>query len=260
MKKLALKKISLIIALLFIATVLTSLFVVTASAATGNTTEFAGGTGTADDPYLIETKYQLDNVRKNLSANYKLIGNIIFDSEDFTENGDFYNDGCGWQPIGQKNEPFNGIFDGNGYFVQNLHINAVTLDRGNTYAGLFGMVYGSIKRVGVINANINVQVLRNSQASSEWCTTYAGGIAGYIGLFSKIEECYFGGKIDLIKQSYNSSVALGGIVGSSSGNVENCYNFGMIRSYSDGSVGGIVGSNSNKISNCYNIGSVVGSP
>ena len=50
------KRFALVIVLLFITTVLTSLFVVTASAATGNTTEFAGGSGTKSDPYIIASK------------------------------------------------------------------------------------------------------------------------------------------------------------------------------------------------------------
>ena len=103
------KRIALIMALLFITTVLTSLFVVTVNAATGNTTEFAGGTGTEDDPYLISTKEQLNNVQNNLSAHYKLIADIIFVDADYESSGDFYNSGKGWSPIGSSDTtPFKG--------------------------------------------------------------------------------------------------------------------------------------------------------
>ena len=82
----------LIIALIF-SVLPTGLFGITASALTN---EFAGGSGTASSPYLIQTKSQLNNVRNNTSAHYKLMSNIIFTAEDFTSNGDFYNSGYGF--------------------------------------------------------------------------------------------------------------------------------------------------------------------
>ena len=114
------KRIVLVIALLFITTVLTSLFVVTASAATGNTAEFEGGTGTEADPYLIETKEHLNNVRNDLEAYYKLVADIVFTEADFAANGDFYNDASGFVPIGTKDATLCGSFDGN-VFIQGIN-------------------------------------------------------------------------------------------------------------------------------------------
>ena len=98
----------------FLATILSIILVIsivptgaiTASAATGNTAEFAGGSGTKKDPYLIATTYHLDNVRYYLDAHFLQIADIVFDDEDFQLDGDFYNDSDGWEPIGTENTPF----------------------------------------------------------------------------------------------------------------------------------------------------------
>ena len=55
----------------------TGLFCITANAQM--TEEFAGGSGTEADPYLIETKEQLNNVRNNLGAHFKLVADIFIE-------------------------------------------------------------------------------------------------------------------------------------------------------------------------------------
>ena len=95
-----------------------------AVAVSAETAEFAGGSGTEADPYLIATKEHLNNVRTHLSAHYKMINNIEFKDADFAKSGAFYNGGAGWEPIGSSSSySFSGSFNGNSYVVKNLHIN-----------------------------------------------------------------------------------------------------------------------------------------
>ena len=236
------KRIVLVIALLFITTVLTSLFVVTASAATGNTTEFAGGTGTEADPYLIETKEHLNNVRNDLEAYYKLVADIVFTEADFAANGDFYNDASGFVPIGTKDATFCGSFDGNGYSIRNLLIyNSTTTS--DAYAGLFAINNGVIKNLGIENGHISVYPDSNRYA-------YCGSIAGKN--LGTISDCYSTGSV------WSRRYA-GGIAGYNSGTITNCYNNGAITASNDFdlSAGGIVGYNGDgTISNCYNNGQI----
>lgn len=118
---------------------------------TGNTTEFAGGSGTEEDPYLISTKHHLDNVRNYLSSNFKQINDIEFTEFDFSEDGDFYNYGVCWRPIGDANNPFMGNFDGDGFKIKNLQIHKKNSD----YVGLFGYVYnGIVANTHLVSANI----------------------------------------------------------------------------------------------------------
>ncbi|MBQ6810477.1 MAG: hypothetical protein IJO94_03630, partial [Firmicutes bacterium] len=78
----------------------TTLFSITPAA----DAEFAGGSGTEDNPYLIADKYQLNNVRNHLDAHFKMTADIEFTEADFAEGGAFYNNGAGWKPIGVDEE------------------------------------------------------------------------------------------------------------------------------------------------------------
>ena len=66
----------------------------------------------------ISTKADLDAIREEPSGKYYLTRDIVFDDSDFSEGGDFYNNGCGFEPIPE----FSGILDGNGHSVKNLKV------------------------------------------------------------------------------------------------------------------------------------------
>ena len=66
--------------------------------------------GTADNPFIIKTPADLNNVRNNLFAHYKL-GN------DIDLNIAPYNTGMGWEPIAASPSAFFGSFDGAGYKI-----------------------------------------------------------------------------------------------------------------------------------------------
>lgn len=85
---------------------------------------FAGGAGTEDNPYLIEDIEDLNAIRNNLGAYYRLISNINMNIYP-------YNEGAGWDPI----DGFYGTLDGDGYIISNLYINRPDRDG----VGLFGM-------------------------------------------------------------------------------------------------------------------------
>jgi len=59
---------------------------------------FCGGTGIEADPYLICTADQLNNIREDLTAYYKLVNDIDLDVDP-------YNDAEGWEPIGSGSVP-----------------------------------------------------------------------------------------------------------------------------------------------------------
>ena len=56
---------------------------------------FDGGEGTQESPYLIGTKEQLNNIRKEVGAHYKLVSDIIFSESDFCEGRSFLMMGLG---------------------------------------------------------------------------------------------------------------------------------------------------------------------
>ena len=80
---------------------------------------FTGGTGTAEDPWLIETAEQLNAVRNDLDASYALTADIDLSGYE------------NWDPIGyfdvsaaENGDPyatgFAGTFDGRGHTVSRL--------------------------------------------------------------------------------------------------------------------------------------------
>ena len=230
--------------------------------------EFAGGSGTTYDPYLVATKAQLNNVRDHLNSHFRQVGNIVFNSSDFGASGDFYNDGHGWEPIGDYNSSFGGSYDGNGYTIDGL---TITTDGSKyTYIGLFGYVYGDIVNVKLTNINYAVTGggtiggIVGYASSNQFIGCYVSGvinakggtIGGITGFSYKVEHCESNVYIDLTDVS---DVMVGGIVGWAFGDIKYCKNSGSI--VVDGTsnafleVGGIAG-NSSAVTECKNSGNI----
>lgn len=252
-----------------------------------NSTEFAGGTGLISDPYRVRTKQHLDNVRKYLGANYVLEADIAFTQEDFEKNGEFFNEGKYWKPIGMKDVEgdtniFFGYFDGNGYSIEGLRIKSdsktdygvglfaenegiidslymkngqITFEENEERGGILigsivGVNYGIIK--GCYNGN-NINVLLSDDTYIGYIR--CGGIVG--GNNGLIEGCYNKGKLNISLQS-DEVIQYGGITGEnySTGTIEKCYNIGAI--HGSGPTGGIAGSNHGQVYDCYNCGKING--
>ena len=211
----------------------------------GNTT-FAGGSGTAADPYLISTPAQLDAVRNNLSAHYKLTSDINLAGWD-------------WVPIGSipysGAVSFTGVFDGNNHIIKNMSI-ADTKKYGSS--GLFaGIQDGAVKNLDIVNCDIKI-------STSPGITIRTGSIAGDL-VQGEISNCYNTGNI-YIDSSSVPPAFVGGIVGSiANSSIKSCFNTGSVKNlssfpdsdFAEGYTGGITGVASNSsISNCYNAGSV----
>ncbi len=266
-----------------------SVFAVASGESTG---EFAGGDGTEANPYLIETKEHLSNVRNHLDAHFKMIADVSFSDSDFSEGGLYYNNGAGWLPIGDERVPFTGFFDGNNHTISGISITSTV--EGDMYAGLFGYATGGIKNVNIANSRISINGNSTAQ-STTYDYIYVGALVGY-GRYATMENCHHSGTVDVICSSttqkyyiYAGGLAgyantatscsnsgqlttkitsssekyilayLGGIAGLAD-TVIQCKNTGTItadsaRSDSDLRVGGIVGS-SKKIELCSNSASI----
>ena len=236
--------------------------------------EFAGGSGTEADPYLIKTKEQLDNVRNHLDAHYKIVEDIVFSDADFAEGGIFYNDGSGWQPIGTSATPFSGTFDGGGHSISGMTI--TTGIEQSISVGLFGYSDGEIKNINMTQSDISIvgdstvqstsrdyayigsvighgsatncnssgsiSISCNSAARS--CYVYAGGVTGYGSATNCNNSCTLAASISSGSSRY-AYVALGGICGLGH-TIKKCNNTGKIvastsRNDSTISVGGVAG-------------------
>lgn len=193
-----------------------------------NTTDFLGGYGTQEHPFLIGNATQLNHVRNYLGSYFRLVSNIEFTDEDFAAGGPFHNDGAGWLPIGtDKNAPFCGQLDGAGFTIFNLKIHKIHGD----YAGLFGVNWGTVKNMTLAEMEIFLNTTENFNEKTE-IYPYIGGVAGYSeGL---LEGNRVTGSItvtaDCTKKDGGGlySAYIGGIVGVSKASLVNCVNHASI--------------------------------
>lgn len=209
-----------------------------------------GGSGTAEDPYVISTIAELELMRTYNTSHFILANDI--DLKDYSAP-----DGKGWLPILN----FSGNLNGNGKTIKNMKIEQRD---NNTFSGFFGDVRegGSIKNLTLDNVNIMGDDLYCGAIAGEtWGATITGchvrgtlsnssnlgGLVGEAVLFSSISDCSFEGTIT---SELGSNV--GGIAGmiKTSSPIDRCFSKGSIKGFSD--VGGITGSaSSSTIMDCY---------
>ncbi len=188
--------------------------------------DFAGGSGTAADPYRIATAQHLKNIGNYLGPDYR---NTYFRLEnDIVLTGN-------WTPIGKfeysadnSKTQFNGHLDGAGYEIANL---TVPMDNTVTHRGLFASVDGAdIRNLGVLNASVegvsSVGALAGRAAGSTFINCYASGkiLAGGPDNSHPLYGWYAGGLVG----------------GGSSNSYTNCYFMGKVTGkYGVGGISGM---------------------
>jgi len=189
------------------------------------------GSGTSGDPYLVSTASDLVTISGNSS--YWASGVFFEQTADIDLSA--YSD---WTPIATTSTPnFAATYDGKNHKVTGLTCTSTG------YRGLFGVISGTIKNLGVSGSITN--------------GTYSGMLAGRNG--GTIQNCYSTGTI-----SGSTSGTSGGLVGqNSSGNILNSYSTVTVSNSASGnSIGGLVGfvtatsTTSAAIQNCYATGNV----
>ena len=187
---------------------------------------FAGGNGSASNPYQISNVTQLQAINQNLSKNFILI-NDINASETINWNG-----GKGFDPIGNDmGWYFSGVLDGNGYNITDLFINRNEYNK----VGLMEVLCGNIRNISLKNSTI----------------TGKGEVGGLVGTNrGSIYECHTYGQI-------RGKDTIGGLVGSNQGRIRNSSSSSAINGTSS-SIGGLVGTNRGYIENSSALGEVIG--
>lgn len=187
-----------------------------AAAEPENTSEFAGGTGTPDNPYKVSTPEHLNNARYHLDAHFIQTQDIDMTAAT-AEGGAYDNAGLGWQSIGKGGVAFTGNYNGGGKQIVGLK---------SMNGTLFDHNEGTIENLGMVD-NCVVE----------------GGIVGYnAGL---IQYCYHTGVTNAVTAYFRASCA-GGITGENDGQISGCFNAGTTAAtddYDRVAGGGIAGYN-----------------
>ena len=209
------------------------------------------GKGSKSDPYIVTTAEQLDGIRNNLKAHYKL-GNTI----DLSGVANF-------KPIGNLSEPFTGSLscdlDDSGkpkYAIKNLKINiapagSTLAEKFSGYkekksgweAGLFGYAQGAtFKNVLVLDATVTSTVQGCYQMNSDFSVnpgTNEQGAAILIALGQKvtISGCGVSGTVT------SASNHVGGMVGKiTNSKISKSYSYATVTSTGAWGSGGLLGS------------------
>ena len=182
---------------------------------------FAGGTGTKDDPYQIATAGQLAKLAEEVNSG---VYGQTHSGKYFKLTAPIDLSGKRWIPIGYGNEishSFSGFFDGNNQVITGLYVD----ERGNgVCAGLFGHVAAIsdepvLKNIRIENATIYAGDSPDSSAHTYGAGVLAGNLTllgGSSASFIGVENCQGTGKVD-------SEMKAGGLLGSASyANVSDC--------------------------------------
>ena len=157
--------------LLVLSIIVSATYPLSAFAYSGN------GAGSVGDPYRIYTCTQLQEMRDNLTSNFRIEQDV--DCTSMTT----------WEPVGfYSGTPFTGTLDGQGYGIYNL-----TYD-GDGPAGVFGYTNGaSVSNLSVISGDIAA----------------AGTAGGVIGDATNTTISH----VSTLNTTIRSSYAIGGLVG-----------------------------------------------
>jgi hypothetical protein len=219
--------------------------------------QYGGGSGTADDPYLIYTAEQMNTIGvepNDWDKQFKLMADIdlsVYIGTDFNIIGN------GLLPA------FSGVFDGNGHTISNFTYSST----GETCIGIFGYVYGPdarIVNVGMVDPNVDGGTAAGVGSLVGWidlgtvtnCHVIGGSmtgkqvVGGLIGSGAIIADCY------AVETHVIAEGSAGCLIGRNGGSIIDCYATGNIKGLNR--IGGLMGSNHGGIVDCYSHASVEG--
>lgn len=244
-------------------------------------TKFAGGDGTAENPYLISSTGDVMKIATEPSACYKVINDIDFEYLQFEGNDCNFTgtlDGDG-HTISNLRLYGNGLFTemSAGATVKNLTLSDCELWEGGSEAGFIANTaygYSASTHPTVTNARIANSILNGSAEGGYYggligtayvyttvsecaledcwinCEGTAGGVVGQMRTSSRVESCAFYGGA--------SATTAGGIVGETIGgdeSINNCHAYVSIYASTFG--GGIIGySGRSAVTNCIAEGGI----
>ncbi len=216
--------------------------------------QFAGGSGTAVDPYLVQTAAHLNNVRLYPGAHYKQIAEIDLNIAPYNQNS-------GWVPIGNSLNAFLGTYHGGNHTISNLYINSY-----GSEIGLFGEttsasmdsiilvgvnVTGSMQVGGLIGFSSHTHINKCIVSGTVTGSMQVGGLIGH-SFYSNISNCFSGADITCSDPIFGA----GGLIGSDMNSViSKCYSIGDVTG--NEYAGGFIGSSEvSVISNCFSLGDI----
>ena len=205
---------------------------------------FAGGTGTAENPYQIATGAQLaylassvNNGETYAGKNFVLTADIDLNKRPWTPIANAFSDALFG---GSDYRIFAGNLDGQGYTVSNVAIGSTNAPLESDVFGLFGATEGKISNLYLNTVSIHGK----AKNVSGYVIGPAGGLIGSAS--GNVENCHVTG-LTMTMTAPDSGLAaaywIGGLVGASDAEqIDECSVSGKIKETSGkGSIGGLIG-------------------
>ena len=206
---------------------------------------FAGGTGTAEDPYQIANGAQLAYLASSVN------NGETYEEKNFVLTANIDLNGLPWTPIansfsdallgGSNYRIFAGNFDGNGYTISKVCIGSETTPFESDVFGLFGATEGKISNLNLDTVSIHGV----AKITLGYVIGPAGGLVGYSA--GSIENCHVTG-LTMDMNAQNGGIAgaywIGGLVGAleETQHIDECSVSGSITEKAGrGSIGGLIG-------------------
>ena len=205
---------------------------------------FAGGTGTAENPYQIATGAQLaylassvNNGETYAGKNFVLTADIDLNKRPWTPIANAFSDALFG---GSDYRIFAGNLDGQGYTVSNVAIGSEKAPLESDVFGLFGVTEGKIS-----NLHLNtVSIHGKAKNVSGYVIGLVGGLIGSAS--GSVENCHVTGltmTLTTPDSGWAAAYWIGGLVGAlDAGQINECSASGKITEKSGkGSIGGLIG-------------------
>ena len=223
-------------------------------------TEFSGGSGSADDPYLISTWGEMSLVNEygcgedGKNVHFKVTADLTEHETVISEEENTFTEIIS-EPIGSEDKPFEGIFDGDNHIVYSGIYN------GNTFLThtLFGVIgeSGEVRNLSYCHvAGVNRGLIENCITNSDTLSHvgHVGGIADENSGTIRCCKTTFTGAYQrasyIYGEVYGREHGIGGICGLNDGGlIEECYSSTSVFGLDENNVavGGIVGDNTDGI-------------
>ena len=198
---------------------------------------YGGGTGEPNDPYIISDPNHLAEMhvtQEGAYTHFVLLNDIdmtgiVYDSAVIASYGGF---------------DFHGTFDGNGYVIKNLKIDANDTTR---------------ESLGFIGSTSEIAKIKNLGLENVMITNGSRDVGALVGSNDgDIDSCWVSGTIEGDTSMGLLFGSIGGLIGANGahGDITNCYcNVDVV---GNRFIGGFIGYNIGDLVNCYSIGRVTG--
>ena len=202
-------------------------------------TDYAGGKGTKDDPWLISNDLELAKLAHDVTSGKT---KAMFAGEYFKLTKDINLNQGKWMPIGtwkcnkkDNDRYFAGKFDGDGHTISNMKIEWVNAENNEASWGLFGRLYGSSASSEATYASVTNLIIDNALIQKKKDTAPVGSsvikigtVAGDMTQFAEISNIIIrNSQITDNEETYNTpnSFRVGGVVGY----IDNSNNLNLFR-------------------------------